>query len=190
MFYQALALLDDDLASLAERFAAEEALAAFISVLADDERCIADLLAYVVRAVGRRRPRCRRAFLAAAALRAVPVRDRAFATTCRVMDTAAAAGDDDTVAYLLAFHLASHLRRCDVDPALIERGYRSWARDCTAVGHLASLVSCVTKDEVWLRRFVERELDSLAQLSHGFFAHDLQRLRDFVRASPTCSANS
>ncbi|MFO0567121.1 MAG: hypothetical protein U0263_15740 [Polyangiaceae bacterium] len=180
IFCQTLALLDSDLASPEERFACEEALAAFVAVLADDERCVADLLAYVARAVGRRRPQCRRAFIAAAALRAVPQRDRAFATACRVLQMAAAAGDDATVSYLVTFYLATYLRRCDIDPALLERGYLGSAGH-SRVAYVASLVSCVTKDDLWLKSFVERELVSLVHHTRGFFAGDLATLRDFVQ---------
>src|SRR5262245_22004113 len=107
MFHDALGVLDSDESSPSERFAAEEALSAFIRVLADDERCITDLLAYVRRAIPRRRDRCRRFYLAAAALRAISNPERAFATACRVMNWAAAAEDDDSVAYLLKFYLAT-----------------------------------------------------------------------------------
>lgn len=183
MFYKTLALLDGDGVSPADRFAGEEALIAFIRVLATDERCVTDLLAYVARAVQRRRPHCRRAVVAAAALRAIREHDRAFATARRILAWAAAAGDDGTVAYVLEFHLCSHLRRCDVDPALIERGYRNASRTCSAICYVASLVKCPTKDEVWLRCFVQRHLNTLASFETRLFDRDLELLRRFAEST-------
>jgi hypothetical protein len=65
-------------------------------------------------------------------------------------------------------------------------GVRAWAGH-SRVAYVTSLVSCETKDEVWLKRFVEREMDPLVHHSRGFFADDLARLRDFVRPSPARS---
>jgi hypothetical protein len=179
MFDQALAVLDDEQASVAERLAAEAALEAFMRVLKDDERCITDLLAYVARAI--RRPHCRCVLLAAAALRAISDPDRSFETACRVLAWASAVDDGSTVAYLLVYHLASRLRRCDVDPALIQLGYE--AEKSMRVSYVRSLVMCRIKDDEWWRDFVARELPVLER-DRYCFSSDIEALRAFATSQP------
>jgi hypothetical protein len=181
MFDQALAVLDDEQASVAERLAAEAALEAFMRVLKDDERCITDLLAYVARAIRRRRPHCRCVLLAAAALRAISDRDRSFETACRVLAWASAVDDGSTVAYLLVYHFASRLRRCDVEPELIQLGYE--AETSMRVSYVRSLVRCRVKDDEWWRDFVARELPALESDPHCF-SSDIEALRAFATSQP------
>jgi len=100
------------------------------------------------------------------------------------MQWAADVGDDDTVAYLISFYCGSHLRRCDVEPALIERGLQSAVRNHSAAHYVASLVRCRVKDEDWLRRFVEREMETIVSFARHRYDSDVESIRDFLQASP------
>ena len=187
MFDQTLRVLYDDHATATEHFAAEEVVSKIMHVLKDDERHASDLLTYVAYARRRERPHCRRAVVATAALLSITDRERAFSIACHVLRWSNAAGDDDTVEYLIAHYLYPWLLRCDVDPALLERGYVSAQRRAREHAYLASLIACRTKDEAWLRSFILQEMRALER-NAGPSDSYLQRLRDFVRA-PLADSN-